>query len=80
MTPRTVDPQALLSMGFSKQEYWSELPCPAPGALPDSKIEPVSLTSLALAGGFFTTSTMWESRIYVNKWPIHFAAQQKLTL
>ena len=59
---------------------WSELPCRAPGALPDSKTEPVSLTSLALAGGFFTTSTTWESRIYVNKWPIHFAAQQKLTL
>ena len=47
-------------MGFSRQEYWSGLPCPPPGDLPDSGIEPVSLTSAALVGGFFTTSTTWE--------------------
>ena len=45
-------------MGFSRQEYWSELPFPPLGDLPDSGIEPTSLTSPALAGGFFTTSTM----------------------
>jgi len=39
-------------MGFSRQKYWSRLPFPSPGALPDSGIKPVSPT---LAGGFFTT-------------------------
>jgi len=42
--------QALLSMGFSRQEYWSGLPCPPPGDLPYPGIEPASFTSLALAG------------------------------
>ena len=41
-TPWTVTHQAPLSMGFSKQEHWSGLPCPPPGDLPDSGIEPVS--------------------------------------
>ena len=45
--------QAPLSMGFSRQEYWSGLPCPPPGDLPDPGIEPMSLMSPALAGGFF---------------------------
>ena len=52
--------QAPLSMGFSRQEYWSRLPCPPPGDLPEPGIEPVSLTSLGLAGRFSTTSTTWE--------------------
>ena len=38
----TVDCQAPLPMGFSRQEYWSGLPCPPPGDLPDSGIEPTS--------------------------------------
>ena len=42
---------APLSMGFSRQEYWSRLPCPSPGNLPNPGTELVSLTSLALAGG-----------------------------
>ena len=42
--------QAPLSMGFSRQEYWSGLPFPSPGDLPHPGIEIVSLTSLALAG------------------------------
>ena len=46
-----------LSMGFSRQEYWSGSPCPPPGDLPNPGIEPGSLMSPALAGGFFTTST-----------------------
>ena len=54
--------QAPLSMGFSWQEYWSGLPCPPPGDLPDSGIEPKSLTSPALASGFFTTSATWEAQ------------------
>ena len=49
-----------LSMGFSRQEHWSGLPCSPPGDLPDQGIEPASLMSSALAGGFFTTSTTWE--------------------
>ena len=40
-----------LSMGFSRQEYWSGLPCPPPGDLPNPGIEPTSLTSPALAVG-----------------------------
>ena len=47
----TVACQAPLSTGFSRQEYWWGLPCPPPGDLPSSGIEP---TSLVLAGGFFT--------------------------
>ena len=49
-TPQTVARQAPLSMGFSRQEYWSGLPCPPPGDLPDPGIK---LTSLATASGFF---------------------------
>ena len=45
----TVALQAPLSRGFSRQEYWSGLPCPPPGALPDPGIKPTSLMSPALA-------------------------------
>ena len=41
----TVNHRALLSMGFSRQEYWSELPCPPPGDLPDPGIKSMFLTS-----------------------------------
>ena len=51
-TPWTVVHQAPLSLGFPRQEYWSELSFPSPGALPNPRIEP---TSPALAGRFFTT-------------------------
>jgi len=54
-TPGAVARQAPLSMGFSRQEYWSELPCPPPGDLPDPGTESVSPVSPALAGRFFTT-------------------------
>ena len=53
VTPWTVGCQAPLSMGFSRQEYWSGLPFPSPGDLPDPGIEPASLMSPALVGGFF---------------------------
>ena len=56
----TVAYQASPSMGFSRQEYWSGLPFPSPGDLPDSGIEFVSPVSPALAGEFFTMSTTWE--------------------
>ena len=51
------------SVGFSSQEYWSELPCPPPGDLPDPGIEHISLMSPALAGRFFTTSATWKAHI-----------------
>ena len=52
MTPGTVDHQTPLSMGFSRQEYWSGLPCPPPGDLPNPGIEPMSLMPPALSGRF----------------------------
>ena len=62
-TPWTVACQAPLSIGFSRQEYWSGLSCPPPGDLPHPGIKPASLRSPALAGRFFTTSAIWESLI-----------------
>ena len=56
-TPCAVACEAPLSVGFSRQEYSSGLPFPTPGDLPDPGIEPESLMSPALVGGFFTTST-----------------------
>ena len=53
-TSWTVAHQVLLSMGFSRQEYWSGLPFPSPGDLPYPGIEPGSPTFPALADGFFT--------------------------
>ena len=47
-------------MVFSRQEYWSGLPCPPPGDLTNPGMDPDSLISPALAGGFFTTSAAWE--------------------
>ena len=59
----TVARQASLSMGFSRREYWSRLPCPPLGHLPDPGIEPTSLMSPALADRFFTTGTTWEAHL-----------------
>ena len=53
--------QAPLSMGFSRQEYWSGWLCCASGYLPDPEIEPTCLLSPALAGSFFTSSATWEA-------------------
>ena len=61
MTLWTVGHQAPLSMCFSRQEYWSGLPCPPPRDPPDPGIKATSLTSPAMAGGFFTTSATWEA-------------------
>jgi len=44
-------------MGFSRQEYWSALPCPPPGNLPHPGIKPASLVPPALADRFFATYT-----------------------
>ena len=64
-TPWTEALQAPLSMGLSGKEYWSELPRPLPGDLPDPGIEPASLMFPALVGGFFTTSATWEAHVCV---------------
>ena len=60
-TPWTIACWAPLSMGFSRQEFWSGLPFPSPGDLPDPGIEPMSPMSPAWASGFFTTSATWEA-------------------
>ena len=53
--------QVPLFMEFCRQEFWSGLPLSSPGALPNPVIKPASALSPALAGGFFPTSTTWES-------------------
>ena len=61
----TVALQAPLSMGFSRQEYWDELPFPTPGHSPHPGIKPISLASPALEGGFFTTRATWEAQVSI---------------
>ena len=56
----TVAHQAPLSIRFLRQEHWSGFPCTPPGDHPHPGIKPISLTSPALASGFFTSSTTWE--------------------
>ena len=58
-TPWTIAHQALLSMGFPRQEYRSGLPCPPPGDLSNSGTE---LVPPALAGSFFITNAIWEAQ------------------
>ena len=66
VTPWTVAHQAPLSMGFFRQEYWSGLPCSPAGNLPNSGTEPACLTSPALAGTFFTSSSAWEALLTLH--------------
>ena len=61
-TPWCIARQAPLTMGFPRQEYWSGLPFPSPGDLPDPGIKP---TSPALAGGFFTEA-LGKPKIYIR--------------
>ena len=61
MTPWTISHQAPLSMEFSRQVYWSGLPFPTPGDLPNPGIELMSLVSFALEGRFSTTGAIWFS-------------------
>ena len=62
----TLAHQAPLSMGFSRQEYWSGLQWPSPGDLPNPGIEPMFLMSPALAGRFFTTSATWDAIVQLD--------------
>ena len=66
-TPWTVALQAPLSMGFSRQEYWSGLPLLPPGVLPNPGTEPASFMSPVLAGGFFTTIATWEAPCLISR-------------
>ena len=75
--PMTVAHQGPLSMGFSRQEYWSGLLFPPPGDLLDPGIEPESLVSPALSGKFFYRCTTWEAQI---KTYIDLKTEQKMFL
>ena len=66
LTLWTVAHQAPLSMGFSRKGYKNGLPFPPLGDHPHPEIKTTSLMSLALAGGFFTTSTIWETPAYLS--------------
>ena len=57
----TLAHQTPLSIRLSRQGYWGGWPCPSPGAFYDPGIEPLSLKSPALAGGFFSTRATWET-------------------
>ena len=60
--------QAPLSVEFFRQEYWSGLPFPSPGNLPDPRIKPKSPVSPALAGGFFNPRATWEAFVIETWW------------
>ena len=64
----TVALHASLSMGFSRQEYWSGPPCPPPGDLPDPGIKLMSLVTPAVVSRFFTSSATWEA---LRKWHMY---------
>ena len=68
--PVTIAPQAPLSMGFPRQENRSGLPFPSPGDLPDPGVEPASLVSSALAGGYSLPLRCLE--IPLNDWFLYF--------
>ena len=70
--------QAPLSTGFSKQEYWSGLPCLLPGGLPDPGIETVSVYVSCIAGDSLPNEPLGKPR-YVYLQLIQFIVQQKIT-
>ena len=76
--PWTVAHQAPLSLGFSRQEYWSGLSFPPPGNLSNPGVEPASLASPALASGFFTSSTTQEAQKSI-RW-MHNVMKGKIVL
>ena len=75
----TVGYQAPLSMGFSRQEYWSGLQCPPPWDLHNSGIEPVSLMSPALTDRFFTIIVIWGAPISPISIPNSSISESTLT-
>ena len=64
--PMDCSPPGPLSMEFSRQEYWRGFPFPTPGDLPSPEIEPTSLVSQALSGGFFTTVLFGKPQIRIQ--------------
>ena len=74
-TLRTVGHEAALSMGFSRQESWSGLPCPPPGDLPDSGMELVSPLSFALQGDSFPLSH--QGSPYIMIWILNRSFSKK---
>ena len=73
VTPWAVAHKAPLSMGFPSQEYWSGLPFPPPGDLPNAGIKPaspVALVAPTLAGGFFTTELPGKPKRFNRKYSI----------
>ena len=66
VTQWTVAHQVSPSMGFSRQEHWSRLPCPPPGDLPNPGIKTASLTSPVLAGSFFTSTVPFPYTLLVQ--------------
>ena len=61
----TVAHQAPLSLEFSRQEYWNELPCPPPGGVPDPGIEPVSPVPPALQVDSLLLSHQGNSKLVI---------------
>ena len=62
------------SVMVSRQEYWNGLPFPSQGDLPDPGMEPTSLVSPALAGGFFTTGLIWVQILVTPRMAAHQAS------
>ena len=79
-TPWTVAHQAPLSMEFSKQEYWSSLPFPTPGDLPDPGNEATFLPSPALAGRFFPTRPLGKPRVSVDSPTSHMEKRIEISM
>ena len=79
MTTWVVAHQTPLSLGFPRQEYWSGLPFPPPGDLPNSGIKPESSVSPALAGSFFTTEPPGKPYLLGKMELIGFATGQART-
>ena len=71
-TPMDCCPPGSSLHGFSRQEYWSRLPSPSPGDLPNPGVKPTSLTSPALAGGFFNPSAIWEGQLWPGYLQYHW--------
>ena len=61
--PMDRSPPGSSGHGILQARYWSGVPRPPPGGLPDPRITPTSLMSPALAGGFFTTGATWEALV-----------------
>ena len=75
--PMDCSPLGPLSMGFSRQKYWSGMPFPTPGDLPNPGVEPRSPVPPALAGRSFTTSAAWEAHVPVCTHTIEYYSSIK---